>query len=84
MTETILDLETSQKSSVCSVLFLSSFLQTFEPDLADVQINGGNPMVDEEWNEFLSQCDKMTTFRHRPTNSLILDDLSVNDINTTR
>jgi hypothetical protein len=41
-------------------------------------------MVDEEWNEFLSQCDEMTTFQHRPTNSLILDDLNANDINTTR
>ncbi|KAF9651892.1 hypothetical protein BDM02DRAFT_3110010 [Thelephora ganbajun] len=65
VTETILDLETSQRSSVCLV-------------------NGGNPMVDVEWNEFLSQCDKMTTFQHRPTNSLILDDLDANDINTTR
>lgn len=64
VTETILDLETGQKSSVCLV-------------------NGGNPMVDKEWSEFLSQCDKMTAFQHRPTNSLILDDLSP-DTNTTR
>ena len=36
-------------------------------------------MVDEEWNEFLSRCDKATTFQHRPTKSLLLDDLNVND-----
>jgi len=65
VTETILDLETSQKSSVCLV-------------------NGGNPMVDQEWNEFLSRCDKMTAFQYRPTTSLILDDLSAEGINTTR
>lgn len=41
-------------------------------------------MVDLEWNEFLSQCDKITTFQHRSTNSLILDNLSADDINTTR
>ena len=40
--------------------------------------------MDEEWNEFLSQCSKMTTFQHRPTNSLILDGLNANDINITR
>jgi len=65
VTETVLDLETSQKSSICLV-------------------NGGNPMVDQEWNEFLSQCDKITAFQHRPTNSLMLDGLSSDDIKTTR
>lgn len=41
-------------------------------------------MVDQEWNEFLSQCDKMTAFHHRPTKSLVLDDFSADDINATR
>ena len=42
-------------------------------------------MVDEEWNEFLSRCDKVTSFQHRQTSSLALDGLSnPNDINTTR
>ena len=39
-------------------------------------------MVDQEWNKFLSQCDDITTFQHRSTNNLILDDVpaKVNDI----
>ena len=41
-------------------------------------------MNDGEWNEFLSRCDKVTTFQHRPTASLMLDDLNANEINTTR
>lgn len=41
-------------------------------------------MVDGEWDEFLSKCNKVATFRHRPTGSLILDGLITNDVNTTR
>ena len=41
-------------------------------------------MVDREWNEFLSQCDNMSTFQHRPANSLILDDLGTDETNTTQ